>query len=471
MDTNADAAGCAELWSRIEKGIEEVVGRAREFAQASHSVGSPEQLELVEKQASEVGDQLFRLLMLVVLQRAVNDPVVKESARELVQNLKRRLRSDGREGVEIRTSRGGVVKVETPYYRERSRKGGRRRPGLYPALVVLGIWDRCTPKLASDVSCAVAMLGSLAEAAAHLGSQSIDLDVKTVRAIAYRCAARARSVQASEGFRWGESVAGRRVVVSLDGGRIRVRRKKRGPKTPKGRSRFHADWREPKLLIIYVVDPDGRPCRSWAPVIDGTLRGPDAAFSLLRCYAKQIELATVDKVLFVADGAPWIWTRIEALVAALALQPQQVLMLVDFYHAAKQLSDAIKHRRWSAQRRARWLNQYRRCLRRGDVDSVILALKPLCRGRNAKAMATCIGYFTRNHGRFAYPRMHRLGLPMGSGAMESAIRRVVNLRIQGASIYWLPANVEAILMLRSFYKANRWRLLQRMATAPEFAAR
>ena len=34
--------------------------------------------------------------------------------------------------------------------------------GLYPALVVLGIYDRCTPKLASDASRAVAMHSSLA---------------------------------------------------------------------------------------------------------------------------------------------------------------------------------------------------------------------------------------------------------------------------------------------------------------------
>jgi hypothetical protein len=50
--------------------------------------------------------------------------------------------------------------------------------------------------------------------------------------------------------------------------------------------------------------------------------------------------------------------------------------------------------------------------------------------------------------------------------MESAIRRVVNLRIQGASIYWLEDGAEAILLLRSFYKSNRWQCLQRMATSP-----
>ncbi len=52
------------------------------------------------------------------------------------------------------------------------------------------------------------------------------------------------------------------------------------------------------------------------------------------------------------------------------------------------------------------------------------------------------------------------GLPIGSGAMESAIRRVVNLRLKGASIYWLQDTAEAMLLLRSFYKSGRWDMLK-----------
>ncbi len=59
---------------------------------------------------------------------------------------------------------------------------------------------------------------------------------------------------------------------------------------------------------------------------------------------------------------------------------------------------------------------------------------------------------------------------MGSGAMESAIRRVVNLRIKSNSIFWLAENVEAIVPLRSFYKTRRWHHLQRLAVALEHVA-
>ena len=233
----------------------------------------------------------------------------------------------------------------------------------------------------------------------------------------------------------------------------------------KGRNRFHTDWKEPKLLILYVVGDDGRPSQTWAPIIDGTLRGPEAVFALLLSYARQIGLNAADKVLFIADGAPWIWQRIQRLIAALGLSPTQVLGLIDFYHAAKQLSDAVKLRRWSATQRTRWLNRTRGLLKRARVDEVITALRELCRGRTA-GIRTHLNYFLKNRHRFAYTTMVGLGLPQGSGAVESAIRRVINLRIKGASIYWLPESVDAILLLRSFYKSGRWNCLQRMAMTP-----
>lgn len=62
-----------------------------------------------------------------------------------------------------------------------------------------------------------------------------------------------------------------------------------------------------------------------------------------------------------------------------------------------------------------------------------------------------------------YKKISTLYLPIGSGAMESAIRRVVNLRLKGASIYWLEKTAEAMLMLRSYYKAGRWNILKNLS--------
>ena len=370
--------------------------RALEFEARAPAPRSAEEAEQCEEQLRVIADEFFGALLTPVLQRAVRSAAVGDAASALVRHLPRRMRSDGLETVNVRTSRGTTVPVTTPYYREKHARRAKRRPGLYPALVVLGIYDRCTPKLASDASRAVAMHSSLAEAQAQLRSDGIALDIKTLRSTAYRYAARARAAQQSAACGLLDRVTGKRVVVSLDGGRVRVRRKKRGPKTKKGRNRFHTDWKEPKLLILYVVGDDGRPSQTWAPIIDGTLRGPEAVFALLLSYARQIGLNAADKVLFIADGAPWIWRRLQRLIAALGLSPTQVLGLIDFYHAAKQLSDAVKLRRWSATQRTRWLNRTRGLLKRARVDEVITALRELCRGRTARKIRTHLNYFLKN---------------------------------------------------------------------------
>jgi hypothetical protein len=88
------------------------------------------------------------------------------------------------------------------------------------------------------------------------------------------------------------------------------------------------------VLIIYVVDAEGKREASFAPLIDATLKGPEAVFALLRTYLHRLQITQADQMLFIADGAPWIWKRVPVLVQALGLGTEQVHELLDFYHAA-----------------------------------------------------------------------------------------------------------------------------------------
>ena len=314
-----------------------------------------------------------------------------------------------------------------------------------------------------------ALLSSFAEVRQVLVEQGVKLDVKGVRRVAYRYAERARVVQRAGqiALAEGDNVQGRRVVVSADGGRLRLRENKRGAKTKKGRTRYRGAWREPKLLIIYVVDARGKLETSFAPLIDGHLQGPEALFQLLKGYLHSLAIDRADHVLFVADGAHWIWNRIPKLIAALGLEPQRVHQLIDFYHATEHLGKlAALRKNWSAQQRHIWIRTQRRRLWAGHVDKVVEAIQVFCRGRNSKAMMTERDYFVGNRQRMAYQTVRTLKLPIGSGAIESAIRRVVNLRLKGACIFWGKDNAEKILMLRAFYKAGRWNVLKQMANSP-----
>ncbi len=453
--------------SDYPKAIQDVLDELHELQQTPRLVTNPDALETLEREIRQCTDHLGSLLVGYHLQQALDSAALQAEQAQLVSQWPKPLKNDGKVQVRVHTAQGLAVPVWVTYYRRKGqRRAGKRYAGVYAGLVLLGIYDRCTPALASEVSLCAAMLGSLDEAQAVLADRGVELDTKTVRTIAYRYAARARLEQQIERTVFEDTVAGRRVVISSDGGRLRLRETKRGPKTKKGRRRYTGAWREPKVLIVYVVDAEGKRDASFAPVIDATLKGPDAVFALLRTYLQRLHITQADQVLFIADGAPWIWKRVPLLVHALGLAAEQVHELLDFYHAVQHLGQVAALRKdWSAQARTRWRTQQRHLLLRGEVEQVIAAVRSICRGRHSKAIRTHREYFIKNQSRMAYAKLMALKLPIGSGAIESTVRRVVNLRLKGPSICWCRASAEAILLLRSYYKAGRWNLLKHMATS------
>ena len=64
-----------------------------------------------------------------------------------------------------------------------------------------------------------------------------------------------------------------------------------------------------------------------------------------------------------------------------------------------------------------------------------------------------------------YDRFKRSGIPIGSGGVESAVRRVVNQRLKSNGTYWLEEHAEAVLHLRAQLKAGRWDDLVRATLA------
>ena len=303
-------SGLASQDTDYTRDIQAILDELQQMQQTPRLVTSPKELEALEQEIRQRTDRLGSLLVGSHLQQALDAAALQAEQERLVRQWPKPLKNDGKVQVRVRTAQGLAVPVWVTYYRRTGqRRAGKRYAGVYAGLVMLGIYDRCTPALAAEVSLLAAMLGSLQEAQDVLANQGVELDTKTVRTIAYRYAARARLEQQVNNAAFEDSVAGRRVVISSDGGRMRLREIKRGPKTTKGRRRYTGAWREPKVLIVYVVDAEGKREASFAPFIDATLKGPDAVFALLRSYLQRLEITQADQVLFIADGAPWIWNR------------------------------------------------------------------------------------------------------------------------------------------------------------------
>mgnify|MGYP000564925865 FL=1 len=86
-------------------------------------------------------------------------------------------------------------------------------------------------------------------------------------------------------------------------------------------------------------------------------------------------------------------------------------------------------------------------------------LRRLAKGRTEKHQVWTEIEYVRKHGaagHLQYLSFKRRGIPLGSGAIESAIRRVINLRLKSNAIYWLEENAEAMFALRASLLTDRW---------------
>lgn len=463
--TSSSIDQAEEIQNQLDQALKEL----DQIRNTRQTITDPDGLEAVERAILQATDKIAALMTALKIQQAVDSDELRERADELVHAMPEKLKNQGRRLVSIQTSRGEAVKVAAPYFSRKNKDKRKKKKkkiahcatSFHPALLLVGVYDRCTPLLSSEISILAAMLSSFEEVSRVFDDKGMSIGVNTIRRIAQRFASRAKIAQQLETIALTDSVGQRRVVVSTDGGRLRLRKYKKGPRTKKGRRRYQARWTEPKLVIIYAVDDQGKMDRRFIPVIEGTLKGPDTAFGLLRYHLQQLGVCTAEQILFVADGARWIWNRISKLVDSLGLAGSKVYELVDFYHAVEHLAKVADFKKnWKRSEKKKWIQKHRRMLLKGQTDQVIAAIKTLCRGRNSKDIATERNYFIRNQHRMNYQQVSDLKLPLGSGAMESAIRRVVNLRLKGASIYWLEKTAEAMLMLRSYYKSGRWNLLK-----------
>ena len=75
-----------------------------------------------------------------------------------------------------------------------------------------------------------------------------------------------------------------------------------------------------------------------------------------------------------------------------------------------------------------------------------------------KALNKLNNYFADTD-KFQYSNFKKKNIPIGSGSVESAIRRVLNLRIKGAGLFWLKENAEKMIFLRSQLLSGRWNIM------------
>ena len=380
------------------------------------------------------------------------------------------LHFNGYRPTSIRLLTGKSLPLRSPYFakarpKKRSGRKSKKRngkSGRHFGLDFIGLVARCSMSLGSTVVQAALLCPSFKIARETLKFHSIDLDVKTIRKITMDLAARAMGRRGKVSVSDADCVNGKTVLVSIDGGRLRERRVKRG-RRPAGQKRqgYHAEWKEPIQIVIQVVNPDGKISKEHLPLYDATMGDVDAAFDLLETYLRELGISKADRIVFCCDGARSYWKRTAPLVQKLGVANHYEV--IDYTHAKQSLYEIIDKlpKNTSAKTKNQTIERWKNLLWEGRLDQLEKTIGQDFRHskKRKEALAKFNNYFQKNRSRMQYADFRSLNLPTGSGCVESAIRRVVNLRMKSPGSFWKKETAESMLFLRSQLLSGRWRIM------------
>lgn len=164
-----------------------------------------------------------------------------------------------------------------------------------------------------------------------------------------------------------------------------------------------------------------------------------------------------ERIVVVSDGAPWIRCLADELF------PTSIQVL-DWPHMVEHLMNCGKALLGDkSPLLSAWRTTTTMLVWNGRVDDLVAELRALHDVADvaAKPVHDLLRYVENNRDRIDYPRFRELGLPVGSGIVESAHKHVLQVRMKRAGQHWSPLRCRRMARLRA---ANR-------TGGPHFATR
>ncbi|MEZ4883738.1 MAG: hypothetical protein R3E32_21505 [Chitinophagales bacterium] len=169
-----------------------------------------------------------------------------------------------------------------------------------------------------------------------------------------------------------------------------------------------------------------------------------------------------ERLVFVADGAPWIWNWVEESYP-------KATQILDFYHAAEHLSKFAKLYYKTIEEQKNWLNKQKNALLNDEISVVIKGIEELEKRaqKSEKERNSLLNYLRNNEFRMMYKTFRDTGLFIGSGAIESAHRTVIQKRLKQSGQRWTLDGAQKIIDLRLMNMNQQWHELIKLIQAKE----
>ena len=415
-----------------------------------------------EQELNELMHQVCTVISVIKLTELLASAEFLEKLKQL--GARKGMRFKEYRTVTVYFASGKTVLIPTPYFIKAKSKRGRKKRGpngrgAHLGLEVLGLIGRSSPVLVSEVVKMAVLCPSFEIAKEMLAGRGVRIDVSTMRRFCRQLAKKGMRFRGQVSLGCNEDLRGYTLVIGVDGGRLRERCPKRGRKK-KGQKRqgYRGEWREPKLFTIYLLDKQGKAVKSFSPLHDATMGDHEEMFALLERYLAALPLADAARLVFCGDGAPWIWSDVESLCRRMGLSEKcAVYQVLDYIHAKQNLQDIIDLVAMGVKKKEKIEERWRKLLWNGNIQGIYQEICRVLTGRKrSQAIKKWQNYFEGNEKRMQYKAFKTASIPCGSGCVESAIRRIINLRLKSAGSFWKRDMAEYFLFLRSQLLSGRW---------------
>jgi hypothetical protein len=318
--------------------------------------------------------------------------------------------------------------------------------------------QKITPGFVDKLCFTATATGSHEEAAQVAGRwMQTDVSHSTIHRWVQRLGARAEAQTQERLAQLPREAAPQRqaseLAVLLVGGWL-VRQ--RGPGWGKRKTQQNrVEWHELKTGVFYQQEPSGQTSSGRGRLADKVIVSwqgePMEPGRRLNGEAMRGGLGRARNVLFLGDGAPWIWN----------LQQDRWAGAVgwwDFYHASQHCWNVWRVARGEKDSRLpQWMDRRLHWLRHGQEKRVgreIAGLKPP-KGEAGRLLRREQAYFANQAQRLNYQEIAQRGWPIGSGAVESAGRQK-QCRFKRPGQFWTQPGLRHLLTLDEARRKHHW---------------
>ena len=161
-----------------------------------------------------------------------------------------------------------------------------------------------------------------------------------------------------------------------------------------------------------------------------------------------------ERLIFINDGAIWIWNWISA-------EYPNATQILDFYHVMSHIAGCSKFAIKNAQKHKAWLSETSNILMTKGYEATLERIEqlPCSTKKRTEEREKLYRYFERNKERMDYPTYIENGWLIGSGAIESAHRTVLQHRLKKSGQRWSSKGLQNIIRLRVLNKSGHWDLV------------